>query len=167
MPEVCYAITNEKDCRKTMITVKQLMGFLEEAEDKHLRIKTSNGEVPKHFHITEIGRVYKFFVDCGGKLREADYCSMQIWVANDVDHRITSKKLHGMFTKAKTVVPLKLPIMIEYGEDVISLYELDDILDWEGGLLFMIEPKQAECLAPEVCGVDVLENNCCSGDNCC
>jgi hypothetical protein len=145
--------------------VEQLMEFLEGSEeDVPVSIAFPGREVPAHFHVTEIGRVEKVFVDCGGALRMNNYCSMQIWVANDVDHRITPKKLHDMICKSEALVSLNdLPVMIEYGEEVVSLYELKDV---RYGRLYM-EPKKAECLAPEVCGVEVLENKCCSGDGCC
>lgn len=153
-----------------MITVKQLISFLQESEDTPLRIKLPDGEVPVHFHITEIGRVDKTFVDCGGTVRVVNYCSMQVWVANDVDHRITANKLLGMIKKSNELVPIAryvdgddLPVMIEYGQDVVALYELQDVLV---DLLY-IEPKKTECLAPELCGLEVLGNNCCGEDGCC
>ncbi|MEI7863404.1 MAG: DUF6428 family protein, partial [Planctomycetota bacterium] len=30
--------------------------------------------VPAHFHITEVGRVQKDFIDCGGTVRSATTC---------------------------------------------------------------------------------------------
>jgi len=40
--------------------------------------------VPAHFHITEVGRVRKDFIDCGGTVRSATSCLFQVWVADDV-----------------------------------------------------------------------------------
>lgn len=39
--------------------------------------------VPAHFHITEIGRIQKDFIDCGGTVRSAVTCLLQVWVAHD------------------------------------------------------------------------------------
>ena len=35
-----------------------------------ISFKLPNGDlVPNHFHVTEVGRVTKNFIDCGGKIR--------------------------------------------------------------------------------------------------
>jgi hypothetical protein len=35
-----------------------------------LQFKLENGQlVPAHFHITEVGKVSKHFIDCGGTIR--------------------------------------------------------------------------------------------------
>ena len=38
---------------------------------KTIAFKLPNGTlVPAHFHVTEIGKVHKDFIDCGGKRRQ-------------------------------------------------------------------------------------------------
>ena len=49
--------------------------------------------VPVHYHITEVGRVQKDFIDCGGTVRSTQACVLQVWVADDVDHRLETTKL--------------------------------------------------------------------------
>jgi hypothetical protein len=49
--------------------------------------------VPEHFHITEIGRIQRHFVDCGGTERMENRINFQLWVANDYDHRLSPEKL--------------------------------------------------------------------------
>ena len=49
--------------------------------------------VPPYFHITEIGRVTKNFIDCGGVLRKEEKASVQLWTANDFEHRLSPEKL--------------------------------------------------------------------------
>lgn len=47
-----------------------------------------NGEkVPAHFHVTEIGKISKNFIDCGGTVRHEDVVNFQLWSADDVNHR--------------------------------------------------------------------------------
>ena len=48
-----------------------------------------NGElVPSHFHVTEVGKVTKHFIDCGGTVRQEEVINFQLWEANDYDHRL-------------------------------------------------------------------------------
>ena len=59
------------------------------SEVNQLTFVQPNGTfVPRHFHITEIGLVTKHFIDCGGALHNEQTASMQIWVAEDFDHRL-------------------------------------------------------------------------------
>ena len=34
--------------------------------------------VPAHFHVTEVGRVHKDFIDCGGTVRSTTACVLQV-----------------------------------------------------------------------------------------
>ena len=53
-----------------------------------------NGQlVPNHFHVTEIGKVIKKFIDCGGTIRKEEVVNFQLWDANDYDHRLHPEKL--------------------------------------------------------------------------
>lgn len=45
--------------------------------------------VPAHFHVTEVGRVQKDFIDCGGTVRSATACVLQVWVAEIVYSQLT------------------------------------------------------------------------------
>lgn len=53
-----------------------------------------NGKlVPSHFHVTEIGKISKTFIDCGGTLRKEETVNFQLWEENDYDHRLHPEKL--------------------------------------------------------------------------
>lgn len=164
MSQVRDAISDEAIKGEQVITVKQIMEALD-AEDKPIRMRcSSKGSVPDHFHVTEIGKVDKAFVDCGGTVRVTNHCSVQLWVANDLNHRITPKKLHGMFAKANELVPIEdLPVQIEYGNQGIGVYDLKEISS-DKALNFVLEGKEAACLAPEICGLEVLG---CNTEGCC
>ncbi len=55
--------------------VKDLIKLLDDNPEAYLDILLpSGGLVPSHFHITEVGRVQKTFVDCGGTRRETVSC---------------------------------------------------------------------------------------------
>ena len=62
---------------------------------------------PAHFHITEIGRTQKQFVDCGGTIRNIGEINIQLWLADDTNHRLTTKKLLQIMheTESKIILP--------------------------------------------------------------
>jgi len=58
-----------------------------------IRFMLPDGDfVPAHFHITEVGRVHKDFIDCGGTVRSTTACVLQVWVAGDLEHRLNTFK---------------------------------------------------------------------------
>lgn len=116
--------------------------------------------VPAHYHITEVGRVQKDFIDCGGTVRSTKACVLQVWVANDVDHRLETTKLASIM---KIATPLlhseELPVEVEYEQGVISQYPIGGIEVTPSGLLFYLGTKHTACLAPEKCKVG--DTGCC------
>ena len=116
--------------------------------------------VPAHYHITEVGRVQKDFVDCGGTVRSTKSCVLQVWVANDVDHRLETTKLAAILRVAGPLLQSDdLPVEVEYEEGTISQYPVAGVEITPAGLLFHLGTKHTACLAPEKCGVD--------GTSCC
>jgi hypothetical protein len=117
--------------------------------------------VPDHYHITEVGRVDKNFIDCGGTTRSLASCLLQIWVADDKDHRLQTTKLAGIMKVAGAVLRSDdLPVEVEYEHATISQYPLAGVEATPAGLLFYLGTKHTACLAPEKCGVD-------GGGGCC
>ena len=111
--------------------------------------------VPAHFHITEVGRVRKDFIDCGGTVRSKTSCLLQVWVANDVEHRLETTKLASIMRIAGPLLQTDdLPVEVEYEEGVISQYPIGGVEMTPAGLLFHLGTKHTACLAPEKCGVD-------------
>lgn len=116
--------------------------------------------VPEHYHITEVGRVQKDFIDCGGTIRSQTSCLLQIWVADDKEHRLQTTKLAAIIRVAGPVLGSdSLPIEVEYEEGAISQYPVAGVEATPAGLLFSLGTKHTACLAPEKCGVD--------GSGCC
>jgi hypothetical protein len=120
-----------------------------------LYVMLPSGEfVPDHFHITEVGRVHKQFIDCGGTRRESLSCVLQVWVANDTDHRLNSTKLSQIMKAAAGLVNDEMPLVVEYGSETVANHPLGDVEVTPKGLLLVLGTKPAACLAPEKCGVD-------------
>jgi hypothetical protein len=115
--------------------------------------------VPEHYHITEVGRVQKDFIDCGGTIRSLASCLLQIWVADDTDHRLETTKLAKIMEVAGPVLASdELPVEVEYEAGTISQYPVAGVEVTPAGLLFYLSTKHTACLAPEKCGVD---GGCC------
>ncbi len=86
-----------------------------------------NGElVADHFHVTEIGKVSKHFIDCGGTERLEEVINFQLWEANDYNHRLHPEKLVHIIELSEKVLHLKdLEIEVEYQGETIGKYGLD------------------------------------------
>jgi hypothetical protein len=108
--------------------------------------------------------VEKRFIDCGGTEREAVSCLLQVWTADDYDHRLGSQKLAAILRLAGPLLKTTdLPVEVEYGPEVAAQYRLADIATTSQGLLFVLEGKQTDCLAPDRCGI----SGCGPSSGCC
>ena len=109
-----------------------------------------NGEfVPSHFHVTEVGKVTKHFIDCGGTVRNEEVVNFQLWEANDYDHRLHPEKLIHIIELSEKIVGItNLEIEVEYQSDTIGKYGLEF-----DGVNFILSNKQTDCLAKDKCGI--------------
>lgn len=115
-----------------------------------------NGDtLPDHFHITEVGKVRKQFIDCGGTLRDVTTCVLQVWVADDINHRLKSGKLASVLKLAKSSLDLSedLAVEVEYETETVSVYPLTSVHFSMSGFCLNLDKKHTACLAPEKCGV--------------
>jgi hypothetical protein len=157
----------------TLLELKTLLG---EHAGRHFRIRLPDGSaVPLSFHVTEVGRVQKTFLDCGGTLRETIACQLQIWVGQDYDHRIETRKMAAILDKAQAYLPDEaVPVEIEYEDRVISQYTISGHEVSEQAVVLELAHKHTECLAPELCGLPSIgrlpalgANPCCGPSGCC
>ena len=125
------------------MVVDQLVQILEANRDSAVHIMLPSGEfVPDHFHVTEVGRVHKNFIDCGGTRRESVVCSLQTWTAHDLDHRLIASKLCKILRLAAPILESSdLPVEVEYGSDVASQYIVSDVEITPKGLLIVLAGK--------------------------
>ncbi len=109
-----------------------------------------NGEfVPEHFHVTEIGRVTKNFIDCGGTIRKEEKVNFQLWNANDFEHRLKPGKLLHIIQLSEEKLGIgDFEIEVEYQDNTIGKYDLDF-----NGNHFVLKNKLTACLAQDSCGV--------------
>lgn len=125
------------------------------APDRPLHLMLPSGEfVPAHFHVTEVGRVRKDFIDCGGTLRSSTACVLQVWVAADADHRLSAGKLTDILALAAPLLAGENPpVEVEYEAGVVSQYPVAGAEATPAGVLFHLGTKHTDCLAPDRCGV--------------
>jgi hypothetical protein len=155
----------------TLSEIKENLKQLEE-----LQFLLPNGDsVPPHFHVTEIGKITKQFIDCGGTLRNEVKINFQLWEDGDFDHRLGAKKLLSIIDLSERVLELSdSQIEVEYQGDTISKYGLEF-----DGKAFLLTRMQTDCLAKDNCGIPsdrpkfrlssmgVAEKNTCSPDSGC
>ena len=154
--------------RPETMTLAQLLNVLSGNPGCPLQVQLPDGSsVPAHFHVTEVGLVHKDFIDCGGTVRSTSACVLQVWVANDLDHRLNSSRLgHILNLGAPILKTTDLPVEIEYEHGMISQYPLNAVDVTAPGIVFRLGSKHTACLAPDLCGV-VEDRGCCSSSGCC
>ena len=143
-----------------------------------LRFRLPDGRhVAAHAHLTEAGVVTRHFIDCGGTARTTRYCSLQLWSADDLDHRLTASKALDILTSTVARLGIAdddLEVHVEFqGPDTIARYGLavgPDALHLVG--------LATACLALDRCGVPtpeatptptfvVADTTCVPGGGCC
>ncbi|MBR9861685.1 hypothetical protein GYB22_13250 [bacterium] len=130
------------------MNLNQLLKKLDEL--KELQFYLPNGTaIPAHAHVTEVTYTQKQILDCGKNISTENYISIQLWEADDYEHRLSPAKLSGIlkYTKDKLELP-NLNIKVEYQENSISLYDLELIND----KLSMVS-THTDCRAKESCGI--------------
>lgn len=155
--------------------LSELKNHLNELES--LNFVQPNGYfVPKHFHITEVGLITKNFIDCGSTVRTSKSANMQIWVAQDVEHRLTPNGLLNILNLSNQILGDEdLDIEIEYQTETVGKYKLD-----RKGENFILVPTNTDCLASDHCGIPTEkrklqmvelgkeDSSCCTpGGGCC
>lgn len=107
--------------------------------------------VPAHAHVTEVALMTRLFVDCGGTQRMERRIQLQLWVANDVDHRLAPSKLARIIQDAEAWLEWENhEVEVEFQGHTIERYGVE----LQGGALILV-PLHTNCLAPDRCGIPV------------
>lgn len=152
--------------------IKTHLGTLEQ-----IAFQLPNGElVPEHFHVTEVGKISKHFIDCGGTVRKEEVVNFQLWEADDYNHRLHPEKLVSIIELSERLLEIgDLNIEVEYQGTTIGKYGLDF-----DGKNFLLTSTLTDCLAKDKCGIpeekprvklsELIQNNansCAPGSGCC
>ncbi|HEY4263628.1 MAG TPA: DUF6428 family protein [Schlesneria sp.] len=153
------------------MNLNAFLKILSDSPNSAIQFRLPEGTaVPAHFHITEVARVQKDFIDCGGTLRSEAACVLQVWVADDVEHRLQADKLAGIFAAASALLKSDdLPMEIEYETDTISRFKVSEADVVSTTITLKLEAIHTGCLAPDRCGVglNLLPVVGCGPTGCC
>lgn len=139
-----------------------------------VRFELPDGEfVAPHFHVTEVGKLDKHFIDCGGTVRHELRVAFQLWEANDYDHRLHPVKLLNIISLSEEKLQLgDWEVEVEYQGRSIEKFALDF-----AGDRFRLLAKETDCLAKGRCGLpeektikslrDLTASTCAPGSACC
>lgn len=152
--------------------LSELRAALSAHPDRPLSVIWTDGEpIEAHFHVTEVGRVQRDFIDCGGKLRRGVTCLLQTWVGEDVDHRITARKLLKAIELAAPVLGAEdLPVELEYESCNVVQVKVASVEASADALLIRVASKHTDCLAKDLClpTPASASSACCKpGQGCC
>lgn len=147
------------------VSISELKAVLSAAPNLLLTVVWTDGEaIEPHFHVTEVGRVQKDFVDCGGTVRRSVTCLLQTWVGEDLDHRITAGKLLKAFEHAAPVLGGEdLPVELEYETCNVVQLVVASVRQETDRVVLQLGSKHTDCLAKELC----LPSAAASGSKCC
>jgi hypothetical protein len=124
----------------------------------------TGGLTPVHAHLTEVARVEKRFIDCGGTVRTQASARLQLWTADDTDHRVGCVKAAQILERGAALLgSVDLPLEVEHDFPLLTVFPVVGSVVEDGARVFILGTLQADCLAPEVC----LPKACQPGSGCC
>jgi len=124
----------------------------------------TGGLTPIHLHLTEVARVEKRFVDCGGTIRTDVSARLQLWSADDTEHRVgCAKALQVLARGAEIVGSTALPVEVEYDFPLLTLFPVVGTVVEGAERIFLLQAKKTDCLAQDIC----VPKACQPGGGCC
>lgn len=149
---------------KPNLSLRELKAALAAAPAADVRILLPDGDaVPAHYHITEVGRVQKDFVDCGGRWRASQTCVLQVWLGTKRDdgHRLAGGKFLKILALAARLFPDEsLPIEVEYEAGIVAQFPVVSAGLEDGDLVLRLGEKHTDCLARQRDTVDAAIAGC-------
>lgn len=155
---------------KVKMNVSEFIEFLGSRGASEVVFYLNNGTVfSPHFHISFISKVDKTGFTCEKIPYAEAFVEIQLWVADDVNHRISGDKFLSILSKldlqaADLLKDLNIQLDLN---GVLSSFSLRQS---EG--LLVLNPLKASCPVPELCVVDNVQEEvnsgaCKPGSGCC
>jgi len=138
------------------MNLSEFRSLLSENPFCSLTLTLPNGElVPAHYHITEVARSEKSFIDCGGKRHQQSACVLQVWLADDFDHRLETGKLARVMTMAEDLFADcdagELPVLFEHEAPVLTRLTVGKSEVTDSDIVLHLALQHADCLAKDLC----------------
>jgi len=133
--------------------LSELKKLLAENSYRNIRFVLPTGsKIPSHAHVTEVARMDKKFIDCGGTFRTETLCRLQTWFADDTDHRLTAGKLLAILDKSASFLETDdLEVDVEHEAPFVSQFPIEKI-EVDGDVLIVkLGIKHTACLAEDKC----------------
>lgn len=133
--------------------LSKLKKSLSENLNRNIRfILPTGGKIPPHAHVTEVARIDKKFIDCGGTQRTETVCRLQTWFQDDTDHRLTAGKLLAILEKSAPFLETdNLAVDVEYEAPFIAQFPLEKVEADGDDLTVHLGIKHTACLAEDLC----------------
>jgi Family of unknown function (DUF6428) len=133
--------------------VAELKNGLNKFPESSVHFILPNGEsIPAHAHVTEVARIDKRFIDCGGTLRNDSFCRLQTWFSDDLDHRLTAGKLAKILDKAGPILQSDdLDVDVEHEVGFITQFPLASVEVLPNEIILRLAERHTACLAMDKC----------------
>ena len=133
--------------------LRELKELLTEHSYRNIRFVLPTGTaLSPHAHVTEVARIDKKFVDCGGTFRSETRCQLQAWFADDTEHRLPAGKLLAIIDKSSSILGTEdLEVDVEHEAPFISSFPISSVTVKGEALLIQFGITHTACLAPDKC----------------
>ncbi len=127
--------------------------ILAQHADKKIRfLLPDNTKIPRHAHVTEVARIDKRFIDCGGTFRTELTCRLQTWFADDLEHRLGTAKLLAILEKSASFLETEdIEVDVEHEAPIISQFPVLAMELMDDALVVRLGTKHTACLAMDKC----------------
>jgi hypothetical protein len=133
--------------------LSELKKSLTEYGSRNIRfILPTGSKIPPHAHVTEVARIDKKYIECGGTRSTDTICRLQTWFQDDTDHRLTAGKLSAILEKSASFFDKKDPeVDVEHEAPFISHFPIEKIEANGDTLMVQLGVKHTACLAEDRC----------------
>jgi hypothetical protein len=131
------------------------LNVLKELLSKHPntfpRFVLPNGNnIPPHAHVTEVGRVVRNFIDCGGQTGNEEKVLLQTHIGSDTEHRLRSDRFSKILELGGHVLSNdKLEVEVEYDCCVVAQYPIAEAIVEGERLDLILQRGKTQCRGRE------------------
>jgi hypothetical protein len=128
----------------------------------------SGDYIPAHAHVTEVGRVVRNFVDCGGLTGQEEKVVLQTHVGDDTDHRLRSDRFAKILRFGDRVIPnANLDVDVEYDCCVVAQYPITEATPDGEHLNLILQRGRTQCRERERRENQTAVDCCATSAACC
>jgi hypothetical protein len=135
------------------IQYQQFIDILSKSPQSPIKFYLPNGnKIPAHFHLTDVGSVFRHFIDCGAQVRDESYVQIQVWLGKDTEHRLNGETILKILSHSDVVLNKlsdlqSADVIIEYKDVLTSQYPIADIEQTDHAVKIYLKPSETQCLA--------------------